>query len=104
MRRLAVMTLTLPEADTGLSILEDVDLTLEPACEHPSHPTEPDWHGGPAELIVERLKPCGCPAKGQRRLLLCKTAWEYAFRTGLVCGICRQPNPRDEVWGFVSWL
>lgn len=96
------MTTTLPETgvEIGLDILESLDFDPELPCEHFAHAKGVWGHTGPGELIVLQTVPCGC--LGHKQVVLCRSSWEYAFKTGIKCVRCNRSGPRDEWWTLIG--
>lgn len=91
----------------GLEVFEDVDLSLDPACESKAHDAA-SWHDGPAALVIRiqgECPTCGYTA-GPYTTLICRKAWDHAFEVGLRCANhgCWAKFSRDEWWTAVEVL
>ena len=93
-----------PEALTGLDVVVDVDMTLEPACESSGH-DQFFWHSGPAHYLIRVQGHCRkCDFSANRTYLICKSGFDFAGTNGLRCvtDTCDAHFERHEWWHVLS--
>ena len=92
--------------DVDTSILEQLDFTLTPPCEHPQHYANDGWHepSEGAALFVRRLH---CPECGDHPnptiIAICMSAFVRAgFGSVMECGVCGHVDVRDAFWRYLG--
>lgn len=90
-------------AEPVVDLTTEVDVNLPVPCEHPNH-NERIWHEGPAELIVRTVACPYCGDPGRGTFLLCRKAWDKAFKDGLTCSVCGVTDARETFWALVGEL
>ena len=92
------------DRSTALEILASLDFEPALPCEHSNHGIKP-WHEGPGELVIQFIpNPCDrCGSTGKPgQIMLCRSAWDYTGKRGLVCRNCLATHPREHWWHLVG--
>ena len=79
-----------------------LDFAYEPPCEHRQHTTEPDFHSGPAYVLVRTV--CN-NCNDDVLMYLCKRYWEAVLGDFMFVRCeCGQLGPAYKAYIFIAYV
>lgn len=85
-----------------LELIEHLDWEHTPECEHPQHATLPQFHGGPAYVLVSYSHECG----RSRVCYICEPHWRLVVVAGahVRCAGCQARVLAPSVYTALGWV